>query len=238
VNAIIIDDERLARVELRRLLRSSPDVTVVGEAANADEAERLIEELRPDLIFLDIQMPGRDGFALLEGLESAPAVIFTTAYDEHALRAFDHNALDYLLKPIERGRLRIAIGKASERVGASRAHKGESPLGSDHRIFVRDDEQCWFVPLGDVRLFESEGNYTRLYFDRHKPLILRSLNRLEERLDPRAFFRANRRHIINLRLIENLEPGDEDKLIVRIAGAPPIEMSRRRAQRFREMMSV
>ena len=238
MNAIIIDDERLARVELRRLLGASPEVVIVGEAADADEAERLIERLQPDLVFLDIQMPGRDGFELLESLESAPAVIFTTAYDEHALRAFDHNTLDYLLKPIERTRLQIAIGKASERAQASKAHAGEPPLGIDDRIFVRDGERCWFVLLGEVRLFESKGNYTRLYFDNHKPLILRSLNRLEERLDPKTFFRVNRRQIVNLRLIDGIEPGDDDKLIVRIDGAPRIEMSRRQAQRFKEITSV
>lgn len=239
MNAIIIDDERLARVELRRLLDASPDVTIVGEAADADAAEQLIEELQPDLIFLDIQMPGRDGFALLESLESAPAVIFTTAYDEHALRAFDHNALDYLLKPIERTRLQIALGKASERQRASKKAGASEPLlGSDDRIFVRDGARCWFVPLGSIRLFESEGNYTRLYFDDHKPLIIRSLNRLEERLDPKTFFRASRRHIVNLRSIESIEPDTDDRLIVRVDGAPPVEMSRRRAQRFREMTSV
>jgi two-component system LytT family response regulator len=196
MKALIIDDERLARNELTRMLAEHPTIEVVGEAANADEAEKQIAELRPDLLFLDINMPDRDGFQLLEALELAPHVIFVTAYDEHAVHAFEVNALDYLLKPIDPQRL----GAAVEKLGRlpKEGHGTRDVLVPEDRIFIKDGEKCWFVALKDVRLFESEGNYVRVRFGDSKPLVLRSLNNLEKKLDPHVFFRANRKQIINL----------------------------------------
>ena len=238
IKALIIDDERLARNELRRLLESFPRIQVVAEAANADEALRLIDEHHPDLLFLDIQMPGKTGFELLESIEtSVPEVIFTTAYDEYALKAFEHNALDYLLKPIEPQRLAEAIRKVEEHE-TSPAERLEKLLGENDQVFVKDGEKCWFVKLAKIRLFESMGNYVRLHFDEFKPLILKSLNALEEKLDEKTFFRANRKHIINLNWVEKIEPWFSGGLLVTLKGGDKIEISRRQAIRFKELMSL
>lgn len=247
MRTLIIDDERLARNELRRLLENFPKVDVVGEAANADEALPLIETLQPDLLFLDIQMPGKNGFELLQSIEGkAPEVVFTTAYDEYAIKAFEFNALDYLLKPVELSRLSEAIHRVeeelhqntlAERPGAVKDHT--RLLGEADQVFVKDGEKCWFVKLGKVRLFESMGNYVRLYFDDQKPLVLKSLNALEDRLDPATYFRANRKHIINLQWIEKIEPWFSGGLLVTLRGSnDKIEISRRQAIRFKEMLSL
>ena len=240
MKTFIVDDERLARSELKRLLKNFSAIEIIGEAANAGEAIERIETARPDLLFLDIQMPGRNGFELLESLVYVPKVIFTTAFDEYALKAFEFNALDYLLKPVEPKRLSAAIGKVENHQREEEKSIGlkSTPLGDTDQIFVKDGERCWFVKLRDVRLLESEGNYTRIYFDKNKPLILRSLNYLEARLDEKIFFRASRKHIINLRWIETIEPGFDGRLDVKLSGAPPIEMSRRQSQKFKELMSI
>ncbi|MFZ1798497.1 MAG: response regulator [Chitinophagaceae bacterium] len=242
VKAIIIDDERLARSELKKLLQEFPDIEVIDEASNADDGLEKIELLNPDLIFLDIQMPGKTGFDLLQELEKAPRVIFTTAYDEYALKAFEVNALDYLLKPIEPRRLTDAIQKLHFEISKENAGFGgamnRGPLTENDQVFVKDGERCWFVKLNEIRLFESVGNYAKVFFANNKPLILKSLNALEERLDDRIFFRANRKHIINMRLIEKIEPYFNGGLLVELKGGEKIEVSRRQTVRFKEMMSL
>jgi two-component system LytT family response regulator len=244
MKALIIDDERLARNELRRLLENFPKIEVVGEAANADEAIKMVNELRPDLLFLDIQMPGKNGFELLEALEddTIPEVIFTTAYDEYALKAFEYNALDYILKPIDMPRLSEAVHRVFEELDRKHDHDSISErkmLGENDQVFIKDGEKCWFVKLGKVRLFESMGNYVRLHFDDQKPLVLKSLNALEERLDPISFFRANRKHIINLQWIDKIEPWFSGGLLVTLRGSgEKIEISRRQAIRFKDMLSL
>lgn len=240
MKALIIDDERLARTELRRLLEPFKEIEIVGEAVNADEAIEKITQLSPELIFLDIQMPGKSGFDMLEELDKVPKVIFTTAYDEYALKAFEYNALDYLLKPIEPKRLEEAIRKIVE-VGKKDVQiKSALPdvLSAEDQVFVKDGDKCWFVKLERIRLFESEGNYVRLYFEDNKPLILRTLNYLDERLDPRSFFRANRKHIINLKWIESIEPWLNGGLLVKLKGGQKVEVSRRQAVKFKEMLSL
>ncbi len=241
--AIVIDDERLARNELKKMLSEYPEIEVIAEAANADEGVKLIEELSPDLIFLDIQMPAKTGFDLLSELETVPAVIFTTAHDEYALKAFEVNALDYLLKPIDPRRLFDAVQKLilfDDREMNSIENKAEnrSFLSDNDQVFVKDGDKCWFVRLSEIRLFESVGNYARVFFGANKPLILKSLNSLEERLDPKTFFRANRKHIVNLRMIEKVEPFFNGGLLLEIKGGEKIEVSRRQAVRFKEMMSL
>ena len=239
MKALIIDDERLARVELRRLLSPFKEINIVGEAINADDAISKINELNPDLIFLDIQMPGKNGFELLEELDSVPIVIFTTAYDEYALKAFEYNAMDYLLKPIEPKRLEETVKKIIERNRKTITQDSENPILTEtDQVFVKDGERCWFVKLESVRLFESEGNYVRLYFEENKPLILRTLNYLDERLDSRTFFRANRKHIINLKYIENIEPWMNGGLLVKLKGGVKIEVSRRQAIKFKDRLSL
>jgi two-component system, LytTR family, response regulator len=240
--ALIIDDERLARNELKKLLQDFPDVEVVGEASNADEGIEKIESLAPDLIFLDIQMPGKTGFDMLTELEKAPHVIFTTAYDEYALKAFEVNALDYLMKPVEPRRLADALQKlhqAEEKeLAAAMAGVNRGMLSENDQVFVKDGERCWFVKLSEVRLFESVGNYAKVFFANNKPLILKSLNALEERLDEKVFFRANRKHIVNLRMIDKVEPYFNGGLLLDLHGGEKIEVSRRQAVKFKEMMSL
>ncbi|MCU7547943.1 response regulator [Chitinophagaceae bacterium LB-8] len=243
MKAIIIDDERLARTELRKLLQDFPEIEIVDEAANADEGLSKIENLNPDLIFLDIQMPGKTGFDLLNELDRAPHVIFTTAYDEFALKAFEVNALDYLLKPIEPKRLADAIHKlnAAENSNSNNttATDANRSLLTEHdQVFVKDGERCWFVKLSDIRLFESVGNYAKVFFGNNKPLILKSLNALEERLDEKVFFRANRKHIVNMRMIDKIEPYFNGGLLLELKGGEKIEVSRRQTVKFKEMMSL
>ena len=239
--AIIIDDERLARNELKKLLLDFPEVEVIDEAANAAEGIEKIDALGPDLIFLDIQMPGKTGFDMLQELDRAPHVIFTTAYDEYALKAFEVNALDYLMKPIEPKRLADALQKvqqAEEKEMAAQQGMNRSMLTEHDQVFVKDGERCWFVKLSDVRLFESVGNYAKVFFAGNKPLILKSLNALEERLDEKTFFRANRKHIVNMRMIEKIEPYFNGGLLLEILGGEKVEVSRRQAVKFKEMMSL
>ncbi len=238
---IIIDDERLARNELKKLLLDFPDVEVIDEAANAAEGIEKIDALNPDLIFLDIQMPGKTGFAMLQELDKAPHVIFTTAYDEYALKAFEVNALDYLMKPIEPKRLADAIQKlqqAEEKELAAQQAFNRGMLTENDQVFVKDGERCWFVKLSEVRLFESVGNYAKVFFAGNKPLILKSLNALEERLDEKTFFRANRKHIVNMRMIEKIEPYFNGGLLLDLLGGEKVEVSRRQAVKFKEMMSL
>mgnify|MGYP003575587544 CR=1 FL=1 len=241
MRTIIIDDERLARAELNKMLRSFPAIEVVDEASNAEEAIEKIASHQPELIFLDIQMPGKTGFEMLTELEWVPKVIFTTAFDEYALKAFEVNALDYLLKPIDQKRLDAAIKKIA--TADTKEHKQEESyannemLTENSQVFVKDGDRCWFIKLNEVRLFESVGNYAKVFFGLHKPLILKSLNALEERLDPKTFFRANRKHIINLHMVEKIEPYFNNGLLVELRGGEKIEISRRQTVKFKEKMS-
>jgi len=239
--AIIIDDERLARNELKKLLLEFPEIEVIEEATNAKEGIEKIETLNPDLIFLDIQMPGMTGFDMLQELDRIPHVIFTTAYDEYALKAFEVNALDYLMKPIEPKRLADALQKliqADEKELAAQQAFNRGLLTESDQVFVKDGERCWFVKLSEVRLFESVGNYAKVYFASNKPFILKSLNALEERLDEKIFFRANRKQIVNLRMIEKIEPYFNGGLLLDLQGGEKVEVSRRQAVKFKEMMSL
>jgi two-component system LytT family response regulator len=244
MKAIIIDDERLARAELRKLLQDFPEIEIVDEASNAEEGIQKIENHNPDLVFLDIQMPGKTGFDMLSELDHAPQVIFTTAYDEYALKAFEVNALDYLLKPVEPRRLADAVEKLRRTQNGGAVERPfthidpNSILGENDQVFVKDGERCWFVKLGEVRLFESVGNYAKVFFGSNKPLILKSLNALEERLDDKVFFRANRKHIVNLRMIEKIEPYFNGGLLLELKGGEKIEVSRRQTVKFKEMMSL
>ncbi|MGE0770256.1 MAG: LytR/AlgR family response regulator transcription factor [Cyclobacteriaceae bacterium] len=238
MKALIVDDERLARKELIKLLEEHPSIEVVGEAMNADEAEQMITDLNPDLLFLDIQMPGRTGFQLLESLDSSPLVVFTTAYDEFALKAFEVNALDYLLKPIQPERLAEAVQKINEKERVKSGRARDKKLSLEDQVFVKDGERCWFVGLSNIRLFESDGNYIKVYFDNNRPMIHKSLNALDEKLDERSFFRASRKHIINLSWVEGIEPWFNGGLMVKLRGGDKVEVSRRQAAKFKDMMSL
>jgi two-component system LytT family response regulator len=231
MKALIVDDEPLARRELRRLLGAVQGIEVVGEAGDIDEARERIEESAPDVLFLDIQMPGGSGFDLLARLERVPRVIFTTAYDQYAVKAFDVNALDYLLKPIEPDRLVAALRKLQ--AAAPPAPGAALPDAPLEQLFVRDGHRCWFVPLREVSVISSEGNYVRLVWGRERPLLGRSLVTLERKLDPRRFFRANRRQLINLDHVARVELGEGGRLHVQLRDGPEVEISRRQARLFR-----
>jgi two-component system LytT family response regulator len=240
MKTLIIDDERLARKELIQLLSKYPEIQIDGECSNGEEALQMIEQLQPDLIFLDVQMPGMTGFELIEKLESVPHVIFVTAYDDYALKAFEVNAMDYVLKPVEEDRLAEAVQRVirakmmeDQRMRASQ----ELRLGQTDQIFLKDGEKCWFITLDQVKMFESEGNYVRVFFGTFKPLILKSLNNLEERLD-HTFFRVNRKFIVNLRWVQSVENWFNGGLRLTLKDGTQVEVSRRQSARFREMMSL
>jgi two-component system LytT family response regulator len=230
MNALLIDDERLARAELTRILSAHPEIEIVGEARTGEEALAEIARLSPDLLFLDIQMPGMTGFELLERLDDVPQVIFTTAYDQYAIRAFEVNALDYLLKPIAPARLAAALSRVTPRT---------RPKGVRlEQVFVRDGDRCWIVRVPDIFLLESEGNYTRVYFGAERPLIRRSLNALESQLDPALFFRAGRKEILNLKWIDKVDLSVAGGLTVTLRGGRTVEMSRRQSTRLKEILSL
>ena len=237
MKAIIIDDERLARQELKNLLAAHKEIEVIAECADAQQAKEKINELKPDVIFCDIQMPGKSGLELAEEISGAVDVVFITAHDEHALKAFELNAFDYLLKPVQPQRLAETIKKLSIKDTAVKTDNN-SPLTKNDMVFIKDGEKCWFVRLNDIRLFESEGNYVRVYFETFRPLILRSLNSLESRLNEKEFFRASRRHIINLNYIASVESWFNGGLNVKLKDGKEIEISRRQAVKLKDMMSL
>jgi two-component system LytT family response regulator len=228
MRALIVDDERLARVELTRLLAAHPEVEIAGEARNGEEALEQIRKLAPDLVFLDIQMPGMTGFEVLEQIDDVPPVIFTTAYDQYAIQAFEVSALDYLLKPVAPARLAAALAKVRPRPDRGRIDQ----------VFVRDGDRCWIVRMAEIFLLESEGNYTRVYFGGERPLIRRSLNALEEQLDPGMFFRAGRKEMINLKWVDRVDLAVSGGLVVTLRGGRAVEMSRRQSARLREILAL
>lgn len=244
IRALIIDDERLARQELRSLVEQFDTIQIVGESGKPEEALDLIDRENPDLIFLDIQMPGMSGFELLDEIEGkAPEVIFVTAYDEYALQAFEVNALDYVMKPVEMDRLKEGIQKITKKIEERKAQTPEEPvtegkLELNDQVFLKDGDKCWFVELSKIRLFESEGNYVRVYFDESRPLILKSLNALTDRLNEKYFFRASRKHIINLRWIDRVETWFNGGLMVFLKDGTKVEVSRRQSVKLKEMMAL
>jgi two-component system LytT family response regulator len=239
MKALLIDDERLARSELRRLLAEYPEIEIVGEASQTKQARQQMEALKPDILFLDVQMPGETGIELEAMEPPVPHVIFTTAYDEFAVKGFELNALDYLLKPVDPARLAAAINRLPGLKQSALAKVGPAGrLDATDKVFVREGERCWFVEVSQIRLLESEGNYTRVHFGDAQPQLFRSLNAMEERLDPKFFFRANRRQIINITWIANIEPWFSSGLLVHLKGGTKVELSRRQAQDFRDRMSL
>ena len=241
MRAIIIDDERLARKELKSLLKEYHEIEIIDECASPEEALKSIEKHNPDLLFLDIQMPEKTGFDLLQELDKSPKVVFVTAFDEYAVKAFEVNALDYLMKPVDPERLKETMAKVlSEDTEDEESYDvpDRGILSSNDQIFIKDGEKCWFIHLKDVRMFESEGNYVRIYFETFKPLVLKSLNGLEERLDQKLFFRANRKYIINLKWVSHIENWFNGGLQVVLKDGEKVEISRRQAVKFKALMSL
>ena len=239
ISAVIVEDSRLARNELKELIKEYPNINLVGEAENVDDGVILIEKNKPDLLFLDINMPEKDGFQLLEELDEVPIVIFTTAFDEYAIKSFEYNALDYLMKPINSSRFDIAIEKIKRRIDSNiNNQKCYKKLNSNSQIFIKDGEQCWLVKIADIYLFEIVGNYTRVYFNENKALIYKSLNQIEEKLPSTSFFRTNRQQIINTSHIENVIPWFSGKLKLELTHNKTVEISRRQSQSFKELLSI
>jgi two-component system, LytTR family, response regulator len=234
MKAIIVDDERLARSEIKNILQKH-DVEILQECANHIEAIEAIDTLRPDVVFLDIQMPEKNGFEVLQEITYMPHVVFVTAYDEFALKAFEVNALDYLMKPIDDQRLEATLSKIKKNLNTSAKQDKYQPTD---KIFIKDGEKCWFVELSEIKMFSSVGNYVQVFFKDFKPLVLKSLNSLEEKLDEKYFFRANRKTVINLNFIEKIEPGLNNSLIIYMKEGEEVEVSRRQSVRFKNIMSL
>ena len=233
---IIIDDERLAREEVKRALSNYPEFVVIGEAANVDDALVLIEKESPDLIFLDIHMPEKSGFDLLEELTVIPEVVFTTAYDQYAVKAFEVNAIDYLVKPLREERFSISIEKIKAAFSKREAKRDALPM--HHKIFIKDGEKCFFIPLTDIRLIQSMDNYARLFFGNEKAMIKRSLNLLAEKLDPAIFFRINRGQIVNTQYIKEIHPHFNGKLQITLTSGESLEVSTRQSAKFKNWNSL
>ncbi len=244
LRTLIIDDERLAREELKSLLKQYEEIDIIGEAKNGEEGILLIKDIKPDLIFLDISMPGMTGFEMLKQLEEIPKVIFVTAYDEFALKAFEINALDYILKPVDPIRLKESVKKINQKEEdfisklEGQTSRKDRQLTLSDSVFIKDGEKTWFIELNRIRMLESDGNYVKVYFEGYRPLLLRSLNSFEERLDPEHFFRANRKFIINLKWISTIENWFNGGLMVELKDGEKVEISRRQAIRFKELMSL
>lgn len=238
IRCVIVEDSRLARNELKELIKQHDDLQIVGEAENVDAGFELIQTERPDLLFLDINMPEKDGFELLEMLDEVPITIFTTAYDEYAIKSFEYNALDYLLKPVSAKRFDMALEKVRTKLDESQNSSKERKLSETSQIFIKDGEACWLVKIGDILLFEIVGNYTRVFFEDKKPLLYKSLNQVEEKLPEESFFRANRQQIVNTNYIENVVPWFNGKLKLTLKNGEEVEVSRRQSYIFKDKMSL
>lgn len=238
IEAVIIEDSRLARQELKELLKPFPQIRIVGEAESAAAALELIRLVKPDLIFLDIHLPGKNGFEILQELDSVPAVIFTTAFDQYALQSFEYNTIDYLLKPIVPERLEQAILKAEHTLKETPPAVKREKLTEADRIFVKDGSKCWFISLGDIRLFESKGNYTQIHFADNSPLILKSLQQVDDSLDQQQFVRVNRQQIVNIKHITDVKEWFGGRLKLTLGSGEAVEVSRRQVNRIKELFSL
>jgi len=239
IRAVIVEDSRLARNELKELIKLHEDLELIGEAENVDDGAALIESESPDLLFLDINMPEKDGFDLLEMLDDVPITVFTTAYDEYAIKSFEYNALDYLLKPVSNKRFDMALEKVRTKMKSrEEASSSSKKLTESSQIFIKDGESCWLVKIGDISLFEIVGNYTRVFFDEKKPMLYKSLNQVEEKLPEDSFFRANRQQIVNINYIQNVVPWFNGKLKLTMKNGEEVEVSRRQSYIFKDRMSL
>lgn len=241
IKVLVIDDERLAREELKRHLQQHTAFELVGEAADAEEAAALITDLQPDLLLLDIQMPGRTGFELLESLERVPAVIFTTAFDAYAVKAFEINALDYLVKPIRDERFAMAVNRVKEQVAKrqdtreqdTREQGGQDTRGGVQNIFVKEGDRYYMIKTDEISLIESAGNYAKIYFNQQKVLIKKSLNQLEQILDATVFLRVSRQEIINTTFISQMQALPNGQLTVKLKTGKTLTVSNRQSARLK-----
>lgn len=242
IKAVIVEDSRLARNELKELLKKHADIELLGEAENVDQGFELIKETNPDLLFLDINMPEKDGFELLEMLDEVPITIFTTAFDEYAIKSFEYNALDYLLKPINQKRFDKSIEKVKGILQETQIEATTNAptvrLNLQSQIFIKDGEKCWLLKIGEISHFEIVGNYTRVFFQDQKPMLYKSLQQVEDKLPQEQFFRVSRQQIVNIGFIREVIPWFNGKLKLSMQNGDEIEVSRRQSYLFKDKLSL
>lgn len=236
MKTLVIDDSRLAREGLVRMLEELTGLSVIGSAADAEQARKLIAEHRPDLLFLDIHMPVESGFDLLESLDYAPQVIFTTAHSEYAINSFDYHTVDYLLKPISQERLASAVSKLDQ--VPPKEQRDSSLLGLKSQLLIKDGDQCHLIRVHSIRLIESCKNHSRLFFDHRAAFVKKSLNQIDQRLPSPPFFRANRQVIVNLDQVSAIDSAINDGYEITMSDGRVVEVSRRNAARLRELLSL
>ncbi len=240
MKAIVIEDSRLARDGLVRMLGSFPEIQIVAACENASAARQAIAQCQPEVLFLDIHMPGEDGFELLASLARLPKIVFTTAYSEYAIRSFDFDTVDYLVKPISTERLAQAVTKllSQESIDKQVADKERPSLDMKSKIFIKDGERCHLVSLESIDYIESCKNYVQVFFGGQRAYVKKSMNNVEERLPSNYFFRANRQYIINLQAIQKIEESMQLGFLVTLNGGKVIEISRRNALSLKEILSL
>jgi len=237
IRALIIEDSRLARKELKELLKAFSQITIIGETGSASEALELISLLEPELIFLDIHLPGKSGFEILQELDRVPAVIFITAFDQYALKSFEYNTIDYLLKPVVFERLELAVAKAEKYLQTTNTFTKKEKLGFGDRIFVKDGSKCYFIKVEDIRYFQSKGNYTQIHFGVNSPLMLKTLQQVAYTIDSQQFVQINRQHIINVNFISNSKGLIGGRLNLNLSTGETFQVSRRQANKIKEYLS-
>jgi two-component system LytT family response regulator len=238
IKAVIVEDSELARLELKTLLQAHANIEVIAEAGDVRSAIDTLTETSPDLVFMDIDLPGGNAFDVLSELENVPPIIFTTAFENFALDAFEFNTLDYLLKPIKKDRLEKAINKLNIQAKSENDSGIEDLLSGDSQFFIKDGEQCWLIKIRDVRYLEAIGNYSRIFFASHSPLHYSSLQKIEKRLDPKHFFRINRQQLVNLEYVDSIEPWVTGGLKITLSCGKELEVSRRQSNHFKQLMSL
>lgn len=243
LSALVVEDSRLAREGLVRLLAAHPEIEVIGQVEHAQAALAFMAERRPDVLFLDIHLPGGDGFSLLEQLDNLPHLIFTTAYSEYAIRSFDHPTVDYLLKPIRPERLAQAVAKLLALPAQGERAEAAGPLEPHSKVFVKDGNHCHLVALERIDAIDSCKNYVQLGFQDEQGLprkayVKKALAQVEARLPRSLFFRANRQTLVNLQAITRIEETLRDRMLLTLRDGRRIEISRRQATELRSRLSL
>jgi two-component system LytT family response regulator len=241
IDCLIVDDEQLARDLLVEFLEDYPNIQIIGQATKGSEAVEMINQHNPKLIFLDVQMPGMDGFDVLEAIDHRPYVIFCTAYDQYAIRAFDQNAVDYLLKPLDKERFALAVKRATKRIEAEESNLEvllQAIRKSDNKysthIFVQKSERLLNLPTSDIIQLEASGDYTVLSTKVDQYLSSSGIGKLEEKLDPEIFIRIHRSTIINLNYLKEIEKHFNGGLVVKMVNGKSFPVSRTYAKQIRK----
>lgn len=239
---LIIDDEKLARDLLREFLESFPDIEIIGECAKGNEAVEKIDKLKPDLVFLDVQMPGMTGFDVLEEIDHEPYVIFTTAYDQYAIKAFEKNAVDYLLKPLDEERFRVAVNRALKQKELEQSNigdlleslRGERKTSYDSHIFVQKSEKLYNLPVEEIVYLEASGDYTIISTKADQFVSSSGIGKLDEIMNPDTFIRVHRSTIINLNFLKEIERHFNGGMVVKMQNGKSFPVSRTYAKAIRK----